>query len=238
MKVDAIIFDKDGTLIEFDKFWVNVAKKAIESVLKKLQVVENFGSEILIAIGVTNGVTDANSILAKGTYLQIAQEIHKILTRSGYNFNLEVIAKEVLNGFNDNYSAGEVVPTTPNLVELLSQFKSQNIRLAIVTTDNEYVTDMCLQKLGIKGLFDRIYTDDGKTPTKPNPYCVFDFCKTFNLEKERVIMVGDTLTDVEIAKNAGIKVIGLAKQEQNKLILKNKADVVIEDLSSIKQIIG
>ena len=238
MKVDAIIFDKDGTLIEFDKFWVNVAEKAIESVLKKLQVVDNFGSEILQAIGVKDGVTDVNSILAKGTYLQIAQEIHKILTQSGYNFNLEVLAKEVLNGFNDNYSAGEVVPTTLNLKELLLQLKSQNIRLAIVTTDNEYVTDMCLQKLGVKDLFDRIYTDDGKTPVKPNPYCVYDFCKNFDIDIENVIMVGDTLTDVEFAKNASIKVIGIAKKAQNKLILENVADVVIEDLSLISQIIG
>ena len=238
MKIAAIIFDKDGTLIEFDKFWVNVAKNAIESILKKLQVVDNFGNEILQAIGVKDGVTDVNSILAKGTYLQIAQEIHRILVNNGYNYNLEVIAKEVINGFNDNYSAGEVIPTTPKLKDLLMQLKSQNIRLAIVTTDNEYVTDMCLKKLGIKELFDRVYTDDGKTPTKPNPYCVYDFCKAFNLEKESVIMVGDTLTDVEFAKNAGIKVIGLAKKAQNKLILENVADVVIEDLSLISQIIG
>ena len=238
IKVDAVIFDKDGTLLEFDKFWVKVSQKAIESVLKNLQVNEDFENAILQAIGVNDGITDINGILCKGTYLQIAEEICKILNKNGYSFDLDIVEKEVISEYNKSQSIGEVVPTTPKLKELLMRLKSQNVRLAIVTTDNEYVTRKCLNKLGVDGIFDKIYTDDGKTPVKPNPYCVFDFCKAFNLEKENVLMVGDTLTDVEFAKNAGIKVVGVAKHTQNRKILQGQADIVIDDLSSILQIIN
>lgn len=238
MKVDAIIFDKDGTLIEFDKFWVKVSEKAIESVMKKLQIEGDFNAEILSAIGVNNGVTDVDGILCKGTYFQIGQEFHRVFNERGYDFSLELVVKEVLNAYNENHASGEVVATTPKLVEILKELKVRNKKLAVVTTDNEYVTDVCVQKLGVKGLFDAIYTDDGKTPTKPDPYCVFDFCKKFNIDINNVVMVGDTLTDVNFAKNAGIKVIGVAKHEQNKKILQGKADVVIEDLSALLEIIS
>lgn len=236
MKVDAIIFDKDGTLLEFDRFWVKVSIKAIELVMKKLQVKENLEDEILRAIGVNDGIVDVNSVLCKGTYFQIGQEFCKVLNAHGYEIPIDVVAKEVINAYNQSQTAGEVVATTKDLVGLLKKLKGQGKRLAIVTTDNEYVTKVCLEKLGVDGLFDAIYTDDGKTPTKPNPTCAYDFCKKFNLSLEKVVMVGDTLTDVKFAQNAGIKVIGLAKNEQNKKVLQDRADVIIGDLSALLEI--
>ncbi|MBQ7339358.1 MAG: HAD family hydrolase [Clostridia bacterium] len=238
MKADAIIFDKDGTLLEFDRFWVKVSIKAIELVMKKLQVKENLEDEILRAIGVNDGVCDVNSVLSKGTYFQIGQEFCKVLNSHGYEFSLDLVTKEVINAYNESQVVGEVVATTQNLVGILKKLKEQGKRLAIVTTDNEHVTNVCLEKLGVYGLFDAIYTDDGKTPTKPNPSCAYAFCKKFNLSLEKVVMVGDTLTDVKFAQNAGIKVIGLAKNEQNKKVLQDRADVIINDLSALPEILG
>ena len=237
MKADAIIFDKDGTLLEFDKFWVKVSEKAIEQVLKKFNIDGALKNEIMQSIGVKNGVTEINSVLCKGTYKQIGQVVCKVLNQNGYNENEEKVIKCVVDAYNDNYSAGEVVATVPNLFDVLNKLKSQNKKLAVVTTDNDYVTSICLKKLGVENLFDKVYTDDGKTPTKPDPYCVFDICEKFGLKKENVIMVGDTLTDVNFAKNAGIKVIGVAKHEFNKKILENNADVVVDDLSYILNLI-
>ena len=38
MKVDAIIFDKDGTLLSFDAFWVTVTEKALADVFTALSM--------------------------------------------------------------------------------------------------------------------------------------------------------------------------------------------------------
>ena len=50
-------------------------------------------------------------------------------------------------------------------------------------------------------------------------------------------MVGDTLTDMNFAKNAGVKAIGVAKSEKNKSILMPYADAVIHDISKILEVI-
>jgi phosphoglycolate phosphatase-like HAD superfamily hydrolase len=58
MKAEAILFDKDGTLMDFDAFWVPVSEKAMDTVLMQLQMDRALTKSILEAIGVHNGVTD------------------------------------------------------------------------------------------------------------------------------------------------------------------------------------
>ena len=47
MKADAIIFDKDGTLLDFDAFWVSLSVKALEDVLGELGTEQDLLGEIL-----------------------------------------------------------------------------------------------------------------------------------------------------------------------------------------------
>lgn len=237
MKVDAIIFDKDGTLIDFDAFWVAVSVKALQDVLKRVKREDVPVLTLLTALGVQDGVTDADSVLCKGTYKQIGEIVHNILKENGCDYDVAEVEKFVLDGYNQNAEAGEVQPTCPDLKETLMSLKNRNIKLAVVTTDNERITRTCLTKLGVMDLFDAIYTDDGKTPTKPHPFCALDFCRSFGVEKENAVMVGDTLTDVAFARNAGIAVIGLAKNEQNKSLLTSRADVVVEKISDILSVL-
>lgn len=36
VKTKAIVFDKDGTLLDFDAFWLTITYKAIDDILKKV----------------------------------------------------------------------------------------------------------------------------------------------------------------------------------------------------------
>ena len=57
---------------------------------------------------------------------------------------------------------------------------------------------------------DRIYTDDGKGHPKPDPYFIQEIIKKYGMKKEELVMAGDTVTDMEFARNGGIKAIGVA----------------------------
>ena len=238
MKAEAIIFDKDGTLLDFDAFWVTVSVKAIEAVLAEFHQMDVPVGEILEAFGVHDGVTDMNSILCKGTYEQLGQITYEILTRYGCDASCEAVTKALIEGYNQNADAGDVRPTCPDLVQVLTDLKSKGIKLAVVTTDNMQITRKCLEKLGILDLFDRIYTDDGEVPTKPDPFCVHHFCEFARVEKDHVVMVGDTMTDMHFAKNAGIPAIGIAKSELNKQVLAPHAHAVIPYPSHIFELLN
>ena len=238
MKADAVIFDKDGTLIDFDSIWVPVSVKALEDILANLHREDIPVDEFLTAFGVHDGVTDINGVLCKGTYAQMGQIVHEILGKHGCSVPCEDVVKLVVDCYNKNADAGEVKPTSPDLVDALKELKKQNVKIAIVTTDNETITRKCLRDLGIEELFDRIYTDDGVMPAKPDPACAYDFCRLAGTGKDRLVMVGDTLTDMRFAKNAGIMAVGVAKNDRNKEVLAPYADVVVDRAAAILDVLN
>ena len=63
------------------------------------------------------------------------------------------------------------------------------------------------------------------------------FCKTFDLIDENVVMVGDTMTDILFARNANIRMVGVAKTEKNKQILKKETEIVVHDVSDLLNIL-
>lgn len=235
MKADAIIFDKDGTLIDFDAFWVSVSVKAINDLLVTFQKQEVPVCEILEPLGVHGGVTDIDGVLCKGTYELMGRVVYDVLRMYGCSASCAEVTKVATEAFNKSADAGKVIPTCPDLPNVLTQLKSQGKKLAVVTTDNLQITSKCLKELGIEELFDKIYTDDGSTPLKPHPYCAkdfADFCKS-----DSIVMVGDTQTDVTFAKNAGIPMIALAKTDKSRALLSPVADAVIRSLSELSDII-
>jgi len=57
------------------------------------------------------------------------------------------------------------------------------------------------------------------------------------LDTTAVVMVGDTMTDLTFARNAGLKMGGLAKTEESSQIFRDRANVIIRDPSELLDIL-
>ena len=237
MKVKAIIFDKDGTLIDFDAFWVSLSRAALGEVLAKCNQPAEMLEEMLTAFGVHDGVTDVNGVLCKGTYEEMARIVYDILVHHGETAAFEEIYPMVIDAYNSNFVNGEVKANCADIRGCLEELKSRGMKLYIVTTDNRVLTILCLEKLGIKDLFDNIYADDGRFSPKPCPDTALDLMAKTGYTKDDIVMIGDTMTDVRFARNAGIRVVGMAKSKQNEEILKDQADVLIRDIADLLHIV-
>ena len=237
MKTDLIIFDKDGTLIDFDAFWVSVSEKAIEYVLREVGREDIPVTEVLSAIGVENGVTDIDGKLCCGTYMEIAELIYGAIAAHGCDAPRDKVIGLAIDGYNICVDAGKVIPTSDDMADYLKELKNSGIKLALVTTDNSYITEICLKTLGVYELFDRICADDGKHPTKPDPYYAEKLILEFGVKKENMIMVGDTMTDVRFAKNAGIMAVCIARNDKLTSRLAPYADKVIAKIPDLAEII-
>ena len=237
MRTKAVIFDKDGTLMDFDPFWVTLTRIVVEEIKTNMQAVNVPEEEILTALGVKDGVTNINGVLCHGTYTQMGSVVSYVLERWGYETNPDEVTKLMIESYHRNYERGMIQPVCDNLCEVLRNLKEQGIKLAVVTTDDPLGVQSCLKKLGIADCFDAVYADDGKMPAKPEPHALYDFLEKEGLDRSEVVMVGDTLTDTAFARNAGIKVIGVAKDDGNRQILARHAEAVIPDVSYILEVL-
>jgi len=189
--------------------------------------------ELLSCFGVTNGIADIDGILAQDPYPVMAEALYNRLKECGCTYTLQDIQKITVDAYHKNVCKGLIIPACEDIFSVVSELKNMGLKLAVVTTDDPYDTQKCLSQLGIDKLFDEIYTDDGVFPVKPDPYCIYDFCKKEGVSLEEVIMVGDTLNDVRFAKNGGIGFIGVAKDGKNREILLKETDNVVPDISYI-----
>ena len=237
MKTKAIIFDKDGTLMDFNAFWIPVTHRSVQDILQAVGMNSDLAESIFMALGVEENIAVINGILCSGTYAQMGHAIYLILKEYNCNLCENEVIQIVTEAYHRNFQFGIVKPACDHLADVLGKLRNQGLKLAVVTTDDSVTTQKCLQALGIESYFDYVYSDNGELPTKPDPYCVHDFCKRENLQLSEVVMVGDTLTDMRFAQNGRIKGIGIAKDERNVNILKKEADIIIEDVSYIFEVI-
>lgn len=233
MSTKAVIFDKDGTVLDFEGFWVPIAVKATEVIMSKLGVIDVPSAKVLESMGVVNGTASIKGSLCFGTYRDMAEDMNAVFKKYGYNFDIEMLTDLTVEAYHTSTDAGEIKPTCENIEEVMQNLKGRGIIIVLVTSDGPVMTEKCLKGLGIDKYFDLVITDDGTHPNKPDPFMINKLCADYGYDKSEVVMVGDTLTDMNFALNGGIRSIGLAKTEENKAILLEKTETVIPDISGL-----
>ncbi len=230
--IKGIVFDKDGTLLDYEEFWVPVAKTAITELLDKNGYSRELLPSLMNSVGAYDGIS---GLLCYGTYGDIAVALSSTLKDLGilHEFSMQ----EVVDAFENNLHNGNVVPTCDNIISLFEKLKSMGIKIALVTNDNYQVAQKCLTDLKIESFFDAIFADDGINPPKPDPYYMKKFCEQFEFAPDEVIMVGDTTTDMKFAQNSGVMAVGVAKTNDNKMQLLQFTDCIFKDISYILDIL-
>ena len=78
-KVKAILFDKDGTLMDFHSIWIKVAEELVAECIKLYQLPQSMQPTLLKEIGVDGVFVHPRSAIAAGTSLDVAKGFVSIL---------------------------------------------------------------------------------------------------------------------------------------------------------------
>lgn len=237
MTIKMVIFDKDGTLMDFDSFWVTVSRLAVADMLNELHADAGLSEKLLSAMGVQDGTTDVQGVLCWGTYRQMGEVLYRTLQENGVACAEEEVVTLTSRTYHAHADEGIIQPACGDIKGVLGHYLREGISLALVTTDGPMVTRKCLEKLDIGPYFSAICTDDGMFPPKPDPLCIEVLCEQFGLTKDEIVMVGDTMTDVRFARNGGIRVIAVNKTESGRAFFAGEADAVTEDISGVADIL-
>ncbi|MRI58982.1 MAG: phosphoglycolate phosphatase [Epsilonproteobacteria bacterium] len=89
-------------------------------------------------------------------------------------------------------------------------YLSHKYPLALITNKPFAFVGPILQELGIDGYFQLILGGDSLEAKKPHPLPLLHACKYFGIDPNEAVMVGDSPTDMEAAKRAGVEFIALS----------------------------
>lgn len=119
--------------------------------------------------------------------------------------------QELITGYSKHYVASEEAPPSlfPGALETLLTLKERGFEVAVATGKSRRGLDRVLGVLGLEDVFDATRCAD-ETTSKPDPLMLRELMNERAITPERVLMVGDTEYDLEMAVNAGVASVGVS----------------------------
>lgn len=102
------------------------------------------------------------------------------------------------------YEIGNVT-IFPGVLETLDTLQQRGLRLAIATSRDMESLQMIMRPRGMEPLFEQMTTASDNLQPKPAPELVEVLLKRMGLTPDEVLVVGDTIYDIEMGKAAGCR---------------------------------
>ena len=220
LKVGAVIFDLDGTLIDSIDIYFTIVEKALERL--KLPPVSR------------------NKILAAAESEDFNWEL--ILPQEALSRKDKIIDKAwgVINEiaprmFEDQM---ELIQGADTIVENLS---SNGLKIGLVTSSQKQYLEIKMQPLkqaGVEELFEVIITTDDVLKRKPAPDPLITCAQQLDMKPGNCVYVGDTATDIKAGKAAGMRTIGvLTGFDDHAILEKENPDAIMESVRTLLEVI-
>lgn len=235
--VGGIIFDKDGTLIDFEKFWGPRTHAWVNAIALKRNFGPDFKQEMFAVLGYSEEKNQvrAESPLAVASMQAINILAAGVISRFGVPWHeARILAEDCAETTISSDDQMDEIFSMGDLVAVFGALKKAGIQIAVVTSDVRRMTERTLAVLGIDQLVDGMICGDDRLPNKPAPDAAWEIASQFNLELSQMMMVGDSLSDMQFAKNAGLgSRVGVAPTPKQGSLLLAHADMVISSLDEI-----
>jgi phosphoglycolate phosphatase-like HAD superfamily hydrolase len=228
-----IIFDKDGTLIDFHAMWGGWIRDLAQRL--SAEAGHDIAGAFFVAVGfdgATNRV-DLNGELAIGTMDSLRACAAEVLGDAG------LTAGETDAAIEAAWFIPDPVALARPLADLAALFEAchaRGMRVAIATTDDRAPTEATLAGLGLAHLVDALACGDDGHPIKPAPDAILSLCRRLGVAPAESAMVGDTLADMQMGRSAGAgMVVGVLSGIGPPAVLGPHADVLLASVGDLMQ---
>lgn len=197
--IDAILFDKDGTLVDLLATWLPTYRAATD-----LLAAEAGDPGLSDRLMIAGGWIPGEDRLVPGSPLSCAtndQIIDLWATDPTVAALPDVHARVRAVFFAE--AVRHAAPLLP-LGPFLRGLRARGLRLGIATMDSTAAAAASMEALGVADLFDAIIGFDAGYGAKPEPGMVHAFCAAAGVPPGRTAMVGDALKDLYTGRNAGV----------------------------------
>lgn len=229
--VDAVLLDKDGTVINHDPVW-NVWSATLTTSLANSLGLTTTQTRMLWESSSVNRI-DTEPV-EPATMEALRHRTRQLVTSLGHA--PRDARRMVRTAFDDADDAMDrVAPRLNSNVEyLLNACACQHVPLAIVTGDDRARARQHLNRLNLLDYFSAIVGGDDTALGKPSGMPLRAACTQLDVNPSRTIYIGDSLVDVLAARDAGCQASVLLVDETKGLSRwMLEADILVYDYSAI-----
>jgi phosphoglycolate phosphatase len=227
VEIRGILFDKDGTIIDYWRTWVPINREAALFAAGGDSAI----ADELLRLGGQDPDTDRvvpGTPLAAGDFFDIA---------SAFAAHPQVAAAEQLvAGIERIFRAGGAKHSVlidgarTTLVEL----KRRGLRLGLATNDSGGGLEASLTGHDILDLLDFTAGCDSGFGSKPDPRMVFGFCRALGIDRKEVAVVGDAVHDLAMGRAAGVGLnVGVLGGTSAREDLAGTADLILAGIGEL-----
>jgi phosphoglycolate phosphatase len=227
--VRAILFDKDGTLLDFEASWCAVYKAMALDVAG--------GDPDRAAVLLDSGGFDAEagrfrpgSVFGSGHTVDLVRLWFPHLGASDL--------AETVERFDTIFHDSGIRYSVPirGLTETLRALSSFGLAMGVATNDNTAAARAALDMLGVGTWLPYVYGYDSVARPKPAADTVLAFAAATGVSPGEIAVVGDNLHDLEMARNAGAGLaIGVLTGNGDRDHLEPHADVILDSIRELPE---
>ncbi|MCX5807107.1 MAG: HAD family hydrolase [Proteobacteria bacterium] len=210
--IDTMLFDYEGTLVDFQ--WK--LSEAVETTLK-----------MLLDVGF------AKDRIKSRRYSTLMKEAMQASTEIGLDPDQ---VQEKIGCIYDQYDEDALTrwALRPGAKDFLLAIRAKGVRTGLVSNVGGKTLTKALSKLGLEGLFNISLSRNDVLNLKPSPDGLNMAMEWLRAKKDKTIFMGDSLDDINAARNAGLRVIIITEGENVKDdILTAKPDHVIKNYEEL-----
>lgn len=210
MKIDTILFDLDGTLLNTNHLIVESFQHAYRTI---------------------NGVEKDRDYIVKTFGEPLALTMER---------EFDIPVEEAIRIYRSfHYERFEdLIDIFPGMAQTIMALHNRGYKLGVVTSRLKHTSIKGLRKYNLEKYFQCIITADDTQKHKPDPEPIHMALEKLNSLPEKTIMIGDSLFDIKCAHNAGTKAAIVSWSELSPdIYLAEKPEYVIEKAEDIVSIL-
>lgn len=228
ISMEWILFDKDGTLIEFDKSWEKIGIRLVDKLLDTFPVHDKEVAHR--QLGILDDKIVPDSVMGSGSLGEMIKSFDDVTGQDTSEWTRNTSQELVDSREPENHWIDGVYDTIVAL-------RQDGYKIGIVTSDTNKGVTQFLEVTQSKDLFDLVISTETHAEEKPSPKVLDPLFEAYDVKPEQVVIVGDTANDMKTAINAhlGLSIgvlTGIAKREEL-----HEADVIIESAKEVKQVL-
>ena len=230
MNYRGILFDKDGTLLDFNRTWLPIYLHAAQEFADSDPAL---AAELLSC----NGFDPQRNRFLGGSLLAAGNN-HEIADAWALQLQQPDQVDSISLRLNEIFRVQGAIQATAvaGMADTLRQLKVCGYHLGVATADSHQGIINTLQSFDVLDDFDFLAGYDSGHGVKPEAGMVLAFCEQTGLSSKQVVVVGDNRHDIEMGRNANAGLcVGVLTGTSERADLEAIADIVLDDISHLPE---